>query len=61
MSILLEPRMLRRPNIGVKSEVICISTGLIYLCSAVSIVTVGQQSILMVCDKVLTREKHSGR
>lgn len=33
MSI-MEPRMLRRPNIDVKSEVICISTGLIYLCFA---------------------------
>lgn len=43
------------------SEVICISTGLISPCASVSIVTVGRQSILMVCDEVSTREKHSGR
>jgi hypothetical protein len=57
----LEPRMLQRPNLAAKSEEIRISTGLVYLCAAMSVVTVGRQSISMVCDKVLTREKHSGR
>lgn len=50
MPLVLEPRILRRPNLAVKSEMVRISTGLVYLCSSVGIVTVGQQSILMVCD-----------
>ena len=61
MSTMLEPRMLRRPEVAAKPEMICISTGLVYLCAALSVVTVGRQSILLVRDEVLTREKHSGR
>jgi len=49
------------PEVAVKSEMTCMSTGLVYLCAALSVVTVGRQSILVVCDGVLTREKHSGR
>jgi hypothetical protein len=45
----------------VQLRAVCVSTGLLYLCALLDVVTVGRQSIWLVCDEGLTREKPSGR